>query len=282
MMAGQAESRIVSVSHLTALEASPEDFIDHAAAAGFNAVGLRINPPAHTADRWPVAGDPGRARALRTRADDAGIRIFEVETFSIWPDFDIEKLLPGLEAGAVMGASMMVCAGIDDDEPRMIDSFGQLADRAAGFGLSVGIEFMPFRPMATLASARRVWTAVARPNARILIDALHLFRSGGSIAEVAALDPASVGYLHLCDAPLQSPSAGGFAEEARGHRLYPGEGGLPLVELLSALPPELPVSVEAPTRNHAHAPMAEQIRRAGAVTMELLAGLSTKQSAETA
>jgi len=262
--------RVVSVSHLTALEAPPEAFIDYAAGAGFNAVGLRINPPIHTADRWPVAGDMARAKALRARADDRGLTIFEAETFSIWPDFDVERMMAGMEAAAAMGARMMVCAGIDEDEARLIDSYGVLADRAAGFGLVVGIEFMPFRPMASLADAVRVQAGVGRANAGILIDALHLSRCSSDPAAVAALDPGTIAYVHLCDAPALLPDDGGFAEEARGNRLYPGEGGLPLLELLSLLPDDMAVSVEAPNPRYADRPLSEQIKIAGRATLTLL------------
>ena len=47
---------MISVSHLTALDASPEEFIDGAAAAGFEGVGLRILPPRH-APMQSIVGD---------------------------------------------------------------------------------------------------------------------------------------------------------------------------------------------------------------------------------
>lgn len=65
------------VSHLTALDASPETFVQAAAAAGFDAVGLRINPPPYTPDHWPVARDPVRTRRLRQQIDDCGLAVLE-------------------------------------------------------------------------------------------------------------------------------------------------------------------------------------------------------------
>src|ERR1700722_7570909 len=96
--------RLISVSHLTALEASPEDFVTFAAAAGFNAVGLRISPPQHTPQQWPVAGDLPRARELRRRCDDLGLAVLEIESFSMGPNTDAEALRPGFAAGAALGA----------------------------------------------------------------------------------------------------------------------------------------------------------------------------------
>jgi len=56
--------------------------------------------------------------------------------------------------------------------------------------------------------------------------------------------------------------------QARGDRLFPGEGGLDLKGLLAALPAGLPISVEIP---HAK-PMSplERARRALAATQALL------------
>ncbi|WP_045016147.1 sugar phosphate isomerase/epimerase family protein [Agrobacterium arsenijevicii] len=257
---------MISVSHLTALDASPEDFIRHAADAGFDGVGLRINPPAHTPDQWPVAGDIKRAKALRRIADDLGIAVLEVETFSIWPDFAAAKLLPGLEAGAELGASFVLSAGIDEDQARLIENYGQLCDAAAGFGLTVGLEFMPFRPMATLDHTLRTIEAVNRPNAKLLIDTLHLDRSGSTVGDITGRVLDHLGYVHLCDAVAERPSPEKFAEEARNARFYPGEGALQLADLVKVLPHETAYSVEAPNPRYAHLPPAERIRIAGEKT----------------
>jgi len=262
---------VISVSHLTALDASPEDFLDAAAAAGFTGVGLRIIPPSHTPDRWPVAGDGPRVRALRRRADDLGMRIFEAESFMATPDLDLDAMKRGFAAAAELGVSVVVAAGADPDEARRVDSYAALADLAAPYGIVVGMEFMAFRPMATLGDAMRTWRQVGKPNARLLIDALHLNRTGGTPADVAAIDPAAIGYIHICDAPATKSGDMDFATEARVGRLYPGEGALPLHALFDALPADVPVSLEAPVGGIAHLPAAERLKQAGARTLGFFA-----------
>ncbi|WP_107676425.1 sugar phosphate isomerase/epimerase [Agrobacterium sp. LAD9] len=257
---------MISVSHLTALDAPPEDFIRDAARAGFDAVGLRINPPAHTPDQWPVAGNTQRAKALRRIADDSGIAVLEVETFSIWPDFKLEALWPGLEAGAELGARFILSAGIDDEEGRLVENYGRLCEAASQFGLTVGFEFMPFRPMATLEQAVRILEAVNRPNARLLVDTLHLDRSGSGAGDLVGRARDLVGYVHLCDAAAEPPEPARFAEEARNARFYPGEGGLPLAELVETLPEDTAYSIEAPNPLYRHFPPAERLRIAGEVS----------------
>ena len=57
--------------------------------------------------------------------------------------------------------------------------------------------------------------------------------------------------------------------EARTGRLLPGEGVLPLAELVAALPDTAPLAVEAPCRATADLPAIERAKRA----YQALAGL---------
>ncbi|RDE07884.1 sugar phosphate isomerase/epimerase family protein [Pelagibacterium lacus] len=261
---------MISISHLTALDASPEDFIDAAAAAGFQGVGLRIQAPRHTPDRWPVAGDLARARSLRQRAADAGISVFEAEAFPIWPETEIADYLAGLQAASEMGATHLLVTAMDADEQRFIERCGLLCDHAARLGLTSVLEFMPFRSINTLGAAMRVQDAVGRSNLRLLVDTLHLMRSGGSAEDMANLPLERLGYIHLCDATATA-QVDDLATEARTLRLYPGEGELPLLEILSSVPPHIDVSVEAPNARHAHLSASEQIGLAGRYTLALVA-----------
>jgi len=52
--------------------------------------------------------------------------------------------------------------------------------------------------------------------------------------------------MQLCDAPAERPSLKEMERQAREDRLPPGHGGLDLTGLLKALPPSLPINIEAP------------------------------------
>jgi sugar phosphate isomerase/epimerase len=85
--------------------------------------------------------------------------------------------------------------------------------------------------------------------AGILIDNLHLSRSGGSVAQLAALDPARFPYLQIADAPAQVPTEPmALLDEAINGRLLPGQGALPIDELLAAVP-HVPLSFEVRSRD---------------------------------
>jgi sugar phosphate isomerase/epimerase len=59
--------------------------------------------------------------------------------------------------------------------------------------------------------------------------------------------------------PTDTPN---LIREARTGRLLPGEGVLPLRELVAALPPGIPLAIEAPSRATADLPALERARRA--------------------
>jgi hypothetical protein len=60
-------------------------------------------------------------------------------------------------------------------------------------------------------------------------------------------------------APTDTPA---LIREARTGRLLPGEGVLPLNDLVAALPPGVPLAIEAPCRATADLPALERARRA--------------------
>jgi sugar phosphate isomerase/epimerase len=114
----------------------------------------------------------------------------------------------------------------------------------------------------------------AHPAGSVLVDALHLRRSGGSPADLAALPPERLPYGQLCDAPLEPvwPDEQVAIAESRGGRLLPGDGELPLRELIDVLPPGSALSVEAPVAALADRSPAERASRAFAAATRLLAG----------
>lgn len=264
---------MICVSHLTALDAAPELFMTSAAQAGFTGVGLRLLPPRHAPLQYPIAGDLRRCKTLRAQADDLGIAVFEAESFAMEADASIGTFLPGLEAGAVLGASVLVSGAVDPDETRLVENYVRLAEAAAEFGITMAIEFMPSRPMKSLRDGLRVLDKVDHPNARLLIDVLHLIRSGGTIEELAAVPEDKIAYVHLSDAPLAHPGQEGLTPESRAGRLYPGEGELPLAALFSVLRRDIAVSLEAPHRDQQDLPPTERVRRAGAQTLSFMRGI---------
>ena len=265
-------SRLLSLAHLTVLDADPLALIEAAAAGGFDAIGLRIVPPFVTETIVPVVGDADLQRRIKRRLRDTDIALLDIEAIWLKPESRIEEIKPALETGAALGAKHVLTIAFDDDTARLFDNFGKLCVAAHGCGLRTMLEFIPYSVLGTLAKAHDFIVAAAPADAGLLIDALHLSRSGGQPADIAAYDPALFSYIHLCDAPKQRPAAEHNRDEARRNRLYPGEGELWLGAFLDAFPPDTPVAVEAPNAAFAHLPAAERARLAGAATRRLLRG----------
>jgi sugar phosphate isomerase/epimerase len=225
---------VLSLAAGTVLDAGPIEVVESAAAAGFDACGLRLDPGTTTPD---MVGAIGRALAA------TGIRLLDVEVIRMRPGQPAAAYRPVLELAAQLGAPWVLTVTEIPDPAERIDRLADLADLAAVIGgIGISLEFMAFTAVRKLSDAVAVVTAV--PRCRILVDALHLARTGGTAAEVAGHTD-RLSYIQLCDAALAAPSGlEGLALEARHGRLLPGTGELDLPGLVTAVPADIPFSVE--------------------------------------
>jgi sugar phosphate isomerase/epimerase len=152
-----------------------------------------------------------------------------------------------LEIGAEIGATRLAVCGDHGDLGLVADRMAGLCEIARNCGMAVDIEFMPFREVRSLADALEVVRRSGQPNAHVLVDALHFFRSASDAYTLARAEPGMIGTFQLCDAPLIAPKTDeALAAEARTQRLLPGAGGLPLRALIAALPEGTPLGLELP------------------------------------
>ena len=262
-MAG-ATRRELSLAHLTVLDATPPELVTVAAAAGFRMVGLRLTAtPSVGVPPYDVLGDTPMLRETLRRLADTGVSVLDVEFLRFEPATPVGIPEGFLEAGARLGARYVLVMSTEPDEARTLARFCELCDRAAQYGLHVCLEFAVYTGVKTLARAARMVQQSGRSNASILVDALHFSRSGGVPGDIATVDPSLFRYAQLCDAVPELPiDADGLIREARTGRLLPGEGALPLAELLAAFPETVALSVEAPVRATTGRPALERAQRA--------------------
>jgi sugar phosphate isomerase/epimerase len=253
-------SRPIALAALTVLELPPPEQVAVAAQAGYSHVGLRL---------IPVAGQtllPFEQRELERRLDDSGVRVLDVEVFRVDENTKVAQFEPTLALAARLKASEILVHGADADERRLIDTFARLCELAARYRINANIEPMPWVEISTVAKARRVLDKAAMKNSALLVDPIHFFRADNSFED---LNGAPVRYLQFCDAHPGRPSEmQELIRQARGDRLFPGEGALDLNGLLRALPADLPISVEIPYAR----PLSplERAKRALAATQSLL------------
>ena len=214
---------------------------------------------------------------LATRIDDEGLAISEFDAVSVWLDFHegdaaADNPLPGHTAekvcpmaGAVGARTVTLVEFLSKDVvdvDRAAEGFAHVCDVAAEHDLLVALEFGPWGGVPTLERALDVVRATDRPNASLLVDAWHFFRSGGALAELAAVPTALVGDVQIDDAPRQAEPD--LWDETTHRRLVPGEGDFDLVGFLDTLTDvgyDGPLGVEVLSDELGRLPADEIVRR---------------------
>ncbi|MCW5654364.1 TIM barrel protein [Hydrogenophaga sp.] len=233
------------------VNAEPLDVIDAAAQAGFGAAGPRVSGR-YPGDAWPSVD--GRADAfdeIRRTAAARGVRISSVSGYYISPQVTLDHMLANVNAARAVGAPMILQGCFDGDAARVTALVRDYAAAAREAGVRIALEFMPMSELKTLAQTQDIIAASGAGNVGVLIDALHLARSGASARDVAALDPASIYLTQLCDAPATLAEGDTLFNEAMAGRRLLGDGGLDLVGLVQALPPQAELELETPAVQHA-------------------------------
>jgi sugar phosphate isomerase/epimerase len=230
--------RLVSLAAGTVLDVGPAEAVDVASASGYRAVGLWYDPQS-----WTDA----TTRAVADRLDATGLDPLDIEPVILGRGSDARDD-PGdemIDTAAMLGVRHVLVASGPASRAAVVDRYGELCRRAEPAGVRVVLEFLPIFTIATLGDALGVVQEVGSPSAGVLVDTLHLARSGGGPADLADVQAELLPYLQLADASerLDDPTPARLREEALHGRLLPGQGQLPLAETLAAVP-DVPVSVE--------------------------------------
>ena len=256
--------RALGLAALTVLELPHHEQVSVAAQAGYSHVGLRLVPVAGQPYQHPVD-----VAAIKARLADTGVRVLDVEVFRLTPETRVADFEPAMASAAELGAAHLLVHGADADDGRLADSFGRLCDLATRYRLIANLEPMPWVDVSSVDKALTVLRAAARANSALLVDAIHFYRAGDRVDQLAAVPRHYLHYAQFCDAHRERPAEmQEIIRQARADRLMPGEGGLDLAGLLRALPAGLPLSLEIPYARPM--PALERARRAREATLRLL------------
>jgi sugar phosphate isomerase/epimerase len=269
----------VGIERLCVFGMPPVEFIDLAATLDCRYIGIGIeamryyNP--HNYPDWSFRNNRLLQRETKTALRNCGVEISLFEGFGIRPDMNVRDLNADLDIVVELGCKRVNLVSVDRDLQRTIDAFAAVAELARERGIEVVSE-VGVRPLSNLQQAHAVLQQVAQDNFKLLLDTMHFFRLGSELQDLAAIDPNTIGYVQLCDAPL-NPTGSSYLHEALHERMVPGSGELPLQELLALMPEDLIVSVEVPQRSLAEAGMGPRERVALSIdaTRHLLPQRST-------
>jgi sugar phosphate isomerase/epimerase len=238
---------LLSLPHLTMLDASPPEVVSAAAAAGFDAVCLRLFPTMPGERQHPMLGDTPMMRETLFLLADNGLQVLDIEAIWLKPDTAAGDYLGGFEAAGRLGAKVIQAIGYDADEARLSDTYAAMCAAAAPFGLTVDLEYMAFAVTNSLGKARRIIDNARPSNGGLLIDCLHINRCGTDLAELREVEPGLIHVVQLCDGNATAPTGrDAMMWEARFDRRLPGEGAFDLRGLWRVLPPHVDISVEVP------------------------------------
>lgn len=237
----------LGIAHFSCIEMRPADFVDLAGQVGYASVGLRLHPAFPGAPFYRLAPRSAEMRQTKTALRQAGIGVYDIEFVVVDGAFSPTNLSAVLDSAAELGARRLSVCGDDPDNGRFVANLSALAELTAAVGMAVDLEIMPWRQIGTLETAVRAVAATRMTNVGVLVDALHLARSGGSPGDLIRLPPSMIRSVQLCDAQAERPEdTAALIAEARGGRLLPGFGALPLGDLLGVSPQDAVISVEVP------------------------------------
>ena len=238
----------LALDHITAIDTTPQQLAEAARAAGCDGICLFMEPMdvLPLMPKFDIYGDANARLELRQRMDDLGVVLDLAYPFTLAGRTDIASFTAAMECAAALGAGLLNVLSYDRDPARRHDKFAEFCELASGFGLRVAVEFYPVSQVRSLAEALKLVLLIGRPGeVGINADLLHLMRSGGSIAELAAAPVGSILYGQFADGPATC-----FEDrldfEASSARLLAGQGVFDLAGFARALPIGCPVSVEIP------------------------------------
>src|SRR5438045_1993607 len=106
--------------------ARPLELIEAATKARYDGFGIRLfRSPGKTYPFHPVS--PAEAPDVLAAARDSGLEVWDILSFYLQPEMDLDSMLPAFELGGRLGARYALVVGDDPDWPRMVASFQRMA-----------------------------------------------------------------------------------------------------------------------------------------------------------
>lgn len=235
--------RKISLAHANFPDISPPRMVELAAEAGYDAIGLRLEPANAEDSRHPMLGKSSMLAETRSRLRDTGLTVLDIEVFRLESGRDFARYEPVLEVCSEIGAANLLLTCSIPDATERIESLGRACLVAKQYGLNLALEFKPWDVVSTAALAMEMIAGVGASNAKVLVDTLHVHRGGIDLSQLDALPASVIDYVQICDAAGERSTTADIIREARHARLSPGDGEISIDEILSHLP-QVPLSVE--------------------------------------
>jgi len=212
--------------------------VDAAAKAGFHA----IEPWLSELDTYTKAG--GSLKDLGKRIADAGLTVENAIAFNAFLNDDpaeraaaMERIKTDMDKVAQIGGTRIaVPPGRPGPAPVSLDNAAKYYREALDMGATMGVqpllELWGTHPqLGPLRNGIYVTVAAGHPNASLLLDVFHLYKSGTPFASLKQINGGSLHVMHINDYPQAADSS----TLNDGNRIYPGDGVAPFGQILRDL-----------------------------------------------
>lgn len=218
---------------------------------------------------WP--SDVARAeseglslRDVRSYVHDHGLVVTDVDCLLGWTEQALPK--PGEAMVEIVGTDrfLEIAEALDADAINVAQGFGseldldraaedlaKVARRAGEQGRNVNFEFLPWCGVPDVTTCLDLLERTGCPNTTIMFDTWHWFRGARDLEALSKIPGARIGSTQLNDAP-ERPGEN-LMVEAMEARLLPGDGDIPLVDLvrtLDSIGSTAPIGVEVIQKDH--------------------------------
>ncbi len=216
-----------------------EEEVDVTARAGYRG----IEPWMDGIRRYVESGRP--LRDLKKRIADQGLTVVSAIGFPQWIVDDDARRTKGLEdmrrdmdlvaqiGGRHIAAPPAGAHGTPDmDLLKVAERYRAVLELGRETGVVPQLEIWgSAKTLGRMGQAAFVAVEAGHPDACLLLDAYHIYRSGSSFAGLKLLSGAAMHNFHVNDYPADPPRE----EITDGHRVYPGDGVCPLGQILRDL-----------------------------------------------
>lgn len=245
----------LGIENISVFGLPPVEFVELASDLGCQCISTGLTSydfGIHDYPPFSLRDDLALRREMMAAMKDLGIAISLGEGLTIRPGISAKDHEADLDIMCELGVETINTVSMDPDLARTFDEFAIMAEMVAARGRKTTTELAPSLTVGDLPTALAAVRHVGRSDFTLLIDTMHVIRSGSRVEDIAALDPALIGYVQLCDAPM-TPRFDTYFEESMFERMAPGEGELGLKDLLAVLPADRTYSLELPLREEARA-----------------------------
>ena len=189
-------------------------------------------------DRYTSSG--GTLKDLGKRITDAGLTVENAIAFNSFLDDDdtrraaaMEKLRADMDKVAQLGGKRIAAPPGNSRAAVSLDNAARYYREALEMGEKMGVqpllELWGTHPvLGPLSHGIYVSVAAGRPDASVLLDVFHLYKSGTPFVALKQINGASLHVMHLNDYPQAADSS----TLNDSNRIYPGDGVAPLHQIL--------------------------------------------------